>query len=380
MTALGLISLTRTYFACPACRSGGYRSDDDLGLHGRLTEQAQQMMVLAGVSQSFRHASSLLSALAGWTTCHAVVRQVCYGQSTELAGPRATASPEVEPFRDAAGALEFQTDATKVNPQDGWRDMKIGVFAKRPAGEPATPETWDQRSVPAPTARLAFAAIDAIETFAPQWSTWAERLGLGDARLSVLGDGADWIWDHAAVQFAHWQGTLDIFHAGQWLAKAAQAGCGEGTAGAARWLTEARLALLRDGYVGLCEYVASSVAWVPHRAALEATVPTVLNYFCGHRDRLNYALRLRRGQPIGSGLIEGACKQLIGRRMKQTGAQWTVDNANRMAVLCSLADADSLPLYFNAARRQIPLTHPVAATRPGQSLLPLLAPRPARLS
>ncbi len=307
------------------------------------------MIVLAGVAQSFRHGRALLDALAGWTTCHEVLRRVCYGQSAKLAPQRGADSPEVEPFRDAPGAMEFQTDATKINTPDGWRDLKIGVFAKRTAGEPATPEAWDQRVVPAPTARFAFAAIDEIETFAPQWKTWAERLGLGDARLSVLGDGAAWIWDHAAVQFAHWQGTLDIFHAGEWLSKAAKAGCGEGTDAAARWLKEARLALLRDGYVGLCEYIGTSVDWVPHRLALEATVPAVLNYFCGHRDRLNYVLRLRRGQPIGSGLIEGACKQMIGRRMKQTGAQWTVDNANRMAFLCSLTYADSLPLYFNAA-------------------------------
>jgi hypothetical protein len=328
---------------------GGYRVDDDLGLHGRLTEHAQQMITLAGVAQSFRQGHSLLEALAGWTTCPEVIRQVCYRQAAELAGQRVATAPEVERFRAAPGALEFQTDATKINTQEGWRDLKIGVFAKRVAGEPATPAEWDQRTMPAPTARFAFAAIEEIETFAPPWRTWAERLGLGDARLSVLGDGAEWIWDHAAKQFDHWQGTLDIFHAGEWLAKAAAAGCGEGTADAARWLREARLALLRDGDAGLCEYAGSSAAWVPDRAGLEAALPAVLNYFCGHRERLHYALRLRRGQPIGSGLIEGACQQMIGRRMKQTGAQWKVDNAHRMALLCSLAYADAFPFYFNAA-------------------------------
>ena len=69
-----------------------------------------------------------------------------------------------------------------------------------------------------------------------------------------------------------------------------------------------------------------------------------MNYFRGHQDRLKYALRLRRGQPIGSGMVEGAAKQMIGRRMKQTDAEWDVDNANRMALLCSLAYADALPL------------------------------------
>ncbi len=33
--------------------------------------------------------------------------------------------------------------------------------------------------------------------------------------------------------------------------------------------------------------------------------PRVLNCLCGHRDRLGYALRLRQGLPIGSGLIGG---------------------------------------------------------------------------
>src|SRR5262249_38076101 len=158
--------------------------------------------------------------------------------------------------------------------------------------------------------------------FSPKWGAWAERLGLSGERLSVLGDGAPWIWGHAALRFADWVGTLDIYHAGEWLSKAAKAGCGEGTAEAARWLKEARLALLGDGYLGLCEYARSSALWVPDRAGLEGALPEVLNYFCGHRERLNYALRLRQGLPIGSGLIEGACKQLIGRRMKQTGAQW----------------------------------------------------------
>jgi hypothetical protein len=307
------------------------------------------MITLAGVQRSFRNGCTLLEQLAGWSTCHEVVRQVCYRQSDEMNKQRQADSPEIEPFRQAKGHMEFQTDATKLNTLGGWRDMKLGVFAKREPGEPATADEWDKRDLPAPTARFAFAAIKEIELFAPWWKQWAERLGLDQQRLSVLGDGAQWIWEHAGLQFRNWSGVLDIFHSSEWLATAAKAACGEGTKEAERWLKEGRLALLRDGYVGLCEYVQSSMEWVANRRGLEEATPGLLNYLCGHRERLNYALRLRRGQPIGSGLIEGACKQMIGRRMKQTGAQWDVDNANRMAFLCSLAYADSLLLCFNAA-------------------------------
>lgn len=307
------------------------------------------MATLAGVHQSFRHAATLLEQLAGWTASHESIRQACYRLSAELARQQQASAPEIDAFRQAEGQVEFQTDATTVNTVTGWRDMKIGVFAKREPGQPATVEEWDKRDLPSPTGRVAFAAIEEIELFAPRWWPWAERLGVEDQdRLSVLGDGAEWIWEHAEVQFPNREEVLDIFHAGEHLSELAKAGCGEGTTEAARWLKEARSALLERGYDGLCAYVASSTEWVPNRAGLEAAASGELNYFCGHRGRLNYAQRLRNGQPIGSGLIEGACKQMIGRRMKQTGAQWVVVNANRMAFLCSLAYSDSLPLYFNA--------------------------------
>jgi hypothetical protein len=341
--------LSRTFFSCPACRLGGYLVDDRIGLDGWLSQRAERMMTLAGVEQSFRHGSFLLQELAGWTISHEVIRQTCYRQAEQLEQQREAVCPEIEPFVQGEGRLEFQTDATTVNTLEGFRDVKIGVFAKREAGVPACADEWDKRDLPKPTVRFAFAAIEEIDTFAPRWWQWAERLGLGEERLNVYGDGAEWIWLHSEMQFAYWLGTLDIFHVSEWLAGAAKAGCGEGTAQAARWLKEARLAVLRDGYDGLCDYVNSSLEWVANRTALEEATPALLNYLCGHRERLNYALRLHRGEPIGSGLIEGACKQLIGRRMKQTGAQWDVDNANRMALLCSLAYADSLPLYFNAA-------------------------------
>ena len=72
-------------------------------------------------------------------------------------------------------------------------------------------------------------------------------------------------------------------------------------------------------------------------------------YSANHSKRLNYRHRLAKGEPIGSGLIEGACKQVIGKRMKQTGARWTVPNANRMAELCCLTYSDQWADYWNAA-------------------------------
>ncbi len=66
----------------------------------------------------------------------------------------------------------------------------------------------------------------------------------------------------------------------------------------------------------------------------------VLHYFERHEAHLNYANELAADRAIRSGTVEGACKIVIGRRLKQTGARWRIRHANRVAVLCSTLDSD----------------------------------------
>jgi hypothetical protein len=69
-------------------------------------------------------------------------------------------------------------------------------------------------------------------------------------------------------------------------------------------------------------------------------VDSLLEYFRNNSERLNYCERLASGRMIGSGLIEGACKNLIGRRFKQTKSCWRIERANKMAFTCSLLYAE----------------------------------------
>jgi hypothetical protein len=69
-------------------------------------------------------------------------------------------------------------------------------------------------------------------------------------------------------------------------------------------------------------------------------------YLENHRHRLCYRERLSEGRVIGSGQVEGACKNMIGKRLKQTGARWRVDRLNEMAVLCSVHYSDLWEKYW----------------------------------
>ena len=48
---------------------------------------------------------------------------------------------------------------------------------------------------------------------------------------------------------------------------------------------------------------------------------------------MDYADFKALGYPIGSGVIEGAAKSIIGSRMKRSGMRWSHDGINRMATL-----------------------------------------------
>lgn len=346
MTTLGAIVIGRVYFACRGCGLGGSFADRILGLDGFLTRQATRLICLLGGRKSFAEAEQLLAECCGWKISDERIRQACVDEATRIAAFRADSPAIPEAFAAAAGDIEFQTDAAKVNTTGGWRDMKIGVFARRQRGKPATPADWDDRDLPRPTTRFAFAAIESIDDFAPHWGQWADRLGISDrATISVLGDGAEWIWNAAAREFGDCPQILDIYHAAEHIADAGKNLFGDGTAAASAWLEEGRGLLLSDGWAGLCDHIGATLTKAPELAG-HAALGELTGYLAGHSGRLNYCHRLYTGQSIGSGMIEGAAKNLVGRRLKQTGARWQVDNVNKMAELCCLTYSAQWDLYW----------------------------------
>ena len=62
---------------------------------------------------------------------------------------------------------------------------------------------------------------------------------------------------------------------------------------------------------------------------------------------MKYAARLCRGESIGSGLIEGTIKHNVGRRIKQTGAQWKTDHIGRFMELIAIAHAPKWDAYWS---------------------------------
>ncbi len=59
-------------------------------------------------------------------------------------------------------------------------------------------------------------------------------------------------------------------------------------------------------------------------------IKTVCGYFENNLDRMRYDEYLKKGYPIATGVIEGACRHLVKDRMERTGMRWRLDNAQAM--------------------------------------------------
>lgn len=337
MTAIGPIHLSRHHGYCQKCKSPQFAADRVIGLNGWLTVRARQMADLAGVNDPFRKAERLLNELAGWSADAETLRLVCHQDARAARNHRCEREALPNQFASALGDRELQLDAGKVNTPDGFRDIKVAVFACRERGEVSTSEDYEKRKLPAPSVRAVIAEVEQSKEFGPRCAAEAKRLGVSAKELSMLGDGAEWIWNQAEQQFPGAAQVLDVYHGSEELAKLGRAALGG--AGLAEWLEEARRKMVADGYPGVCEVLAELTLDEEKCKRMGETTTEVLNYFSGQKDRLGYAVRLRRGQSIGSGLVEGTIKQRVNIRMKRTGARWLPEHVGPFVELHAMADS-----------------------------------------
>jgi hypothetical protein len=246
-------------------------------------------------------------------------------------------------LKEAEGELEFYTDGLQVNTVGGWREMRLSVLAKRPAGLPVQPEQWKDRVLPEPTARVAFCAIAPSHWIGSSWRRMLKSLGLEDSeRLSVLGDGAKWIWDEAAKRFVlirevDW--CLDIFHVSEHVHACAAELFGPQTPGAKLWATTRLEQLIETEGPAFLQKLKTERAGVADKAQARA-LEKLIGYLSDNRDSLWYRSRLAEGKAIGTGLVEGAGKTVLGARLKLNSARWRIRRAERMGALRCLDYSD----------------------------------------
>jgi hypothetical protein len=144
-----------------------------------------------------------------------------------------------------------------------------------------------------------------------------------------LMDGSRGLWKVALATLRGFTFILDLFHALEYLWKAAYVFHPEGSAQAEAFVRH-RLRLLLEGKVGYVIGGLRQMLTKHHgtlRKAQRATLEQVIGYYEANRRWMRYDAYIAAGYPIGSGAVEGACRHLVKERMEGSGMRWSVGGA-----------------------------------------------------
>jgi hypothetical protein len=118
---------------------------------------------------------------------------------------------------------------------------------------------------------------------------------------------------------------LDIIHVSERLWEVGTALYGEKSEKRIQWV-EQSLYMLLEGKVGYLIGALKQMVTKSKKRQVKVIEKTI-TYFENHRHMMAYHIYLKKGYPIATGLVEGACGSLVKDRMEQSGMRWSIKGA-----------------------------------------------------
>jgi len=160
--------------------------------------------------------------------------------------------------------------------------------------------------------------------------------------------------------------VLDFLHVAERVWKAGRAFHAEDSPDLEAWVTARLLGILR----GRASHVAAGMRRSATRQGLPAEaragVDACANYLLKYAPYLRYDRYLAEGLPIGTGVIEGACRHLVKDRMDRTGARWSLPGAEAVLRLRALRSSGDFAAYWRFHEQQEYRRHHAAQYADGQ--------------
>ncbi len=308
------------------------------------------MIALVGATVSFAEGSELITHLSGVPIGAKMVERASKRLGNEIAEvERQSAAPETE--RELPPTLYAAVDGTGVPMRASELNGRSG---KQPDGSAKTREAkvcivWsaearDKNGIPTRdpgsisyTAAIETAASsdtsDEPPPFAQRLIREMSRRRYPEAdRRAFLGDGAAFIWNLADEHAPGATQILDRFHAKEHLAEAAKAIWLPGSDNCQRWYAAREAELDAGDIESLIERLHVHSDRPDPLTSCEAAADGE-RYFGNHRERMRYARFRAEGLCTSTGVLEAACKTVIGTRLKRPGMHWSLPGANAIIAL-----------------------------------------------
>lgn len=346
-TVLGSVELEeRYYYRCDHCGASCFIGDELRG-ETDFSQLAEDRIAYVGTDEAYEKGARTLDRLGLMKVAGSTIRRVCLRLGARLKKKSEEdarrqyepdgVQPEDRPSRMAIGVdgvmvgrvdeQHRERKSEKKGPVPGKGKLKhffhevktLVMFSFDEAGE-ALRKTF-------------YTTQERVEAFREQVALEAHRRQAHMAELLVfLGDGAAWVWKTAQDLFPNAIQVLDWYHAMEHVWAVGRAGFKNSEKELWAWV-KSRETELWEGRVSdvveavravsaqlgvpdlsLSENVrATDPRWIAHRG---------IHYFEENASRMDYPRYRAQNLPIGSGVVESACKHVVAERLKGSGMRW----------------------------------------------------------
>ncbi|MCL2768424.1 MAG: ISKra4 family transposase [Synergistaceae bacterium] len=354
VSLLGEGTISRTYFGC-GCGQHRLPKDELLDIENTsFTPGVRRVVSQLAACDSFERSSETLEEVCGIYVCSKDTERIAEAVGaaiesnnvkqieevfslTETKRPTALPVPIMYIEYDGTGVpvMKRETSGRKGKQEDGTaktREAKLGcIFTQTGLNDKGEP-VRDKNST------TYFGAIETSDEFGKRLYMEALQRGVTSAKkVVVLGDGAKWIWNLADDNFPGAVQIVDLYHAKEHIYDFIKdTFSDEDTRGAKNkeWG-----ALLEEGKIQ--ELTAEMTRYAGIGEEAEERLEREVNYFKDNTKRMQYGDFKKQGLFVGSGVIEAGCKNVIGKRLKQSGMHWSVRGANAITSLrCSILSGE----------------------------------------
>lgn len=349
----GALRYRRAWYYCRRCGQGLAPFDEQAGITARaLTPAAERLAALAGgVCPSFERGADLLEETAGVRLSESTVERTTEdvgGRIADLLQEGMVFGPPADWqwHKDAHGrtVAYFTIDATGTRQQgpngaaaEGRMAYVAGVY------NPAPPDWLLPAGAAPPLQARYLSGLYPLARLGALLRRQAAHVGMERAELWVaLTDGGSGLEQFCQRNFNRPDLVviLDFYHAAEYLKALARAlhPLEQDTAKeqGEQWC---RLLKAEGGAATLA--VLREWAWPARRsAALREQWEKVQEYFGNNLHRMEYPEYEAQGWQIGSGVVESACKTVVGQRLKGAGMRWSEAGAHALCHVRALYRSD----------------------------------------
>jgi hypothetical protein len=346
VSLFGPIHYQRAYYYCRRCGKGQHPFDQHAGIPAhQITPAVERLASLAGgVCSSFEKGAELLEEMSSVSLSESTIERTTEDVGARVAtllGEGITFGPRVQwewrldaKGRKVAYATLDATGTRQQGPKGSKAEGRMAYVASifNPSAVKHLVEPVPNAKRDALRARY-LSGLYELQEMGPLMRRLADRVGMEQAEVWVaLTDGGNGLEEFMQKNFNRPDLVLilDFYHAASYLEKLAKA-LHPKDEKASESQAEQWCSLLKAEGGALMLAVLQEWDWPAQKAAaLREPLAAVLTYFENNAHRMEYPEYLAEGWHIGSGVVESACKTVVGQRLKGAGMRWGEEGAHAM--------------------------------------------------